>query len=157
MRFLWRISNHCDLGGLGGEKASARWHTAAAGKRIVYLAEHPALALLEVLVNLKANPKLLPDRYQLMKVRVEDSVSVETVAPDDLPPTWHDHTSITQAIGDSWLQRRTAALLQVPSAPAPESFNYLLNPLHAGSADVTVEWCRQFHYDSRLFRVTSSA
>ncbi len=41
---LWRISNHDDLVGLGGEKADGRWHSAARGKRIVYLSEHPALA-----------------------------------------------------------------------------------------------------------------
>ncbi|MGH7819352.1 MAG: RES family NAD+ phosphorylase, partial [Candidatus Binatia bacterium] len=44
---LWRISNHSELKGIGGLRASGRWHTA--GRPIVYLAEHPALCLLEVL------------------------------------------------------------------------------------------------------------
>ena len=39
MNVLWRISARRDLEGLGGEKADGRWHTAARGKRIVYLAE----------------------------------------------------------------------------------------------------------------------
>jgi RES domain-containing protein len=68
MSLLWRISNRCDLEGVGGEKADGRWHTAARGKRIVYLSEHPAVALVEVLANLHTNPKLFPDSYQLIKV-----------------------------------------------------------------------------------------
>jgi RES domain-containing protein len=60
MGFLWRISNRCDLDGVGGEKADGRWHTAARGKRIVYLSELPAVALVEVLANLHANRNSLP-------------------------------------------------------------------------------------------------
>jgi len=45
---LWRISNYADLSGAGGLQAAGRWHTR--GKRIVYLADHPASALLEMLV-----------------------------------------------------------------------------------------------------------
>ena len=32
-------------------------------KGVVYLSEHPALALIENLANLKGNPSLLPDQY----------------------------------------------------------------------------------------------
>ena len=60
---LWRISNCCDLEGIGGEKADGRWHTAARGKRILYLSEHPAIALIEVLANLHTNPNLIPETY----------------------------------------------------------------------------------------------
>jgi RES domain-containing protein len=79
---LWRISRHNDLAGLGGEKTDGRWHTAARGRRIVYLSEHPALALIEVLANLKGNPKLFPDAYQLMKVTVKEDVSEEILGPE---------------------------------------------------------------------------
>ena len=58
MGVLWRISNRCDLEGVGGEKADGRWHTAARVKRIVYLSEHPAVALLEVLANFHSNQNL---------------------------------------------------------------------------------------------------
>jgi len=78
-RVLWRISNHGDLAGLGGEKTSGRWHTAARGKRIVYLSEHPAVALIEALANLKGDPKLFPDTFQLIRISVADSVSREAV------------------------------------------------------------------------------
>jgi len=50
---LWRISDHANLSGDGGIFFSARWHSR--GKRIVYLADHPASALLEVIVHVDAN------------------------------------------------------------------------------------------------------
>jgi RES domain-containing protein len=79
MRLLWRISNRCDLQGMGGEKTDGRWHTAKRGKRVVYLSDYPALALIEVLANLKGNPKLFPDCYQLMKITVADQVATSAL------------------------------------------------------------------------------
>jgi hypothetical protein len=46
---LWRISNFAGLKGIGGLRALGRWHFA--GRPVVYLAEHPAGALLETLVH----------------------------------------------------------------------------------------------------------
>jgi RES domain-containing protein len=147
---LWRISNRCDLEGVGGERAGGRWHTAARGKRIVYLSEHPALALIEVLANLKGNPKFFPDAYQLMKAAVPDSVSRTAV---DLPPGWRTNQAQTQSAGDAWLSAKTSGLLSVPSLPAPESTNYLLNPLHPDALAIEVEWCKWITYDKRLFHL----
>jgi RES domain-containing protein len=154
VRLLWRISRHKDLEGLGGEKTDGRWHTAARGKRIVYLSEHPALALIEVLANLKGNPKLFPDTYQLMKVSAADSVSKEVLAPDSLAGNWRENGSETRLAGDAWLARTSSALLAVPSAALPESFNYLFNPLHPDADDLAIEWCRWIEYDKRLFHIT---
>jgi RES domain-containing protein len=148
---LWRISNHCDLQGLGGEKCDGRWHTVARGKRIVYLSEHPALALLETLANLKGNPMLFPDSYQLLKVTTRDNVRVGSLRADQLQDNWRDNMNQTRSIGDSWLATGDAALLAVPSIPSPESINYLLNPLHHDAEAVKVEWCRRIEYDNRLF------
>jgi RES domain-containing protein len=88
---LWRISRHDDLDGIGGEKADGRWHTAAKGQRIVYLSEHPAVALLEVLANLKGNPRLFPDAYRMMKLDVHPNVwsAAQHVDPSSIAPQ-HD-------------------------------------------------------------------
>ena len=75
---LWRISNYADLRGIGGLRAPGRWHFA--GQAIVYLAEHPALALLEILVHMEiASVGQLPDGYQLLRVDVDDDVPVDFV------------------------------------------------------------------------------
>jgi RES domain-containing protein len=153
VRLLWRISKHNDLDGLAGEKTDGRWHTAARGKRIVYLSEHPALALIEVLANLKGNPKLFPDTYQIMKVTATDTVPTETLNPKMLASGWRENIHQTRAVGDSWIAKVESALLAVPSAPSPESWNYLFNPLHFDAKDVTIEWCKWIEYDKRLFHI----
>jgi RES domain-containing protein len=150
---LWRISRHNDLAGLGGEKTDGRWHTAARGRRIVYLSEHPALALIEVLANLKGNPNLFPDAYQLMKVTVKEDVSEELLGLEELNGEWRDDLAATRSVGDAWLLVGRSALLAVPSAPSPESLNYLFNPLHSDASGLTVEWCRWIEYDKRLFHL----
>jgi RES domain-containing protein len=148
---LWRISRHDDLEGLGGERADGRWHTAAKGKRVVYLSEHPAVALLEVLANLKGNPRLFPDAYRMMKVEAADALEVEQVGT--LAEDWRERVEATRVVGDVWLKERRSALLRVPSAPSPESWNYLLNPLHVEAKGLQVEWARWVRYDRRLFHV----
>jgi hypothetical protein len=43
--------------------------------------------------------------------------------------------------------------LAVPSAPSPESLNYLFNPLHPDAKGVAIEWCKWIKYDKRLFHL----
>ncbi len=148
---LWRISRHDDLTGLGGERSDGRWHTAAKGKRIVYLSEHPAVALLEVLANLKGNPRLFPDAYRLMKIAAPESLLAADI--DDPPDDWRDRPHTTRALGDAWLAERQSTLLRVPSAPSPASWNYLLNPLHSDARLLQIEWTRWVSYNRRLFHL----
>jgi RES domain-containing protein len=67
---LWRISKFADLSGKGGELVSGRWHLK--GHAIVYCADHPSTALLEMIVHL--NPANIPDKYQLLKISCPESV-----------------------------------------------------------------------------------
>jgi len=146
---LWRISNHNDLSGLGGERADGRWHTAARGKRIVYLSEHPAVALVETLVNLRGNAALFPEKFQLLRLRVSDPVDVQELGAVKRLESLGE----TQSVGDKWLASGRSAILRVPSVPSPESWNYLLNPLHPQAIGVAIEWARSIAYDRRLFRI----
>lgn len=146
---LWRISNHNDLSGLGGERSDGRWHTAARGKRIVYLTEHPAVALVETLVNLKGNPALFPERYQLLKIAAAEGV----LAMEFASATAAAGLRGTQAMGDAWLAAGESVLLRVASVSSPESWNYLLNPMHRDASGFKVEWACSIAYDKRLFRV----
>jgi RES domain-containing protein len=150
---LWRISRHDELDGIGGEKADGRWHTAAKGKRIVYLSEHPAVALIEILANLKGNPRLFPDAYRMMKLAVDQTVWAAALVCEPLPEDWRRDLAQTRALGDAWLTERSSALLRVPSAPSPESSNYLLNPLHLDARTLTIQWSKWVTYDKRLFHL----
>ena len=128
---LWRISNHVDLDGVGGLYASGRWHPQ--GVRVVYLAEHPALALLEVLVHFDTDLDELPPQYTLMEVAApadlveELPVDAEQGRVRGLGAGWQDNLETTQRIGAEWLKSGRSALLRVPSAVAPFSHNYVLN------------------------------
>jgi RES domain-containing protein len=149
---LWRISKHNDLGGIGGEKADARWHTAAPGRRIVYLAEHPAVALIETLVNISGIPEAFPRHFQLLKIEAETSVDIEVPA-NGLPEGWQNNPTLTRRLGNEWLDAGETALFRVPSAPSPQSFNYLLNPLHPDALKVRVVESTWLPYDQRLFKI----
>jgi RES domain-containing protein len=128
---LWRISNYADLSGIGGLRAAGRWHSQ--GRRIVYLADHPSSALLEMLVHMDRD--LMPATYQLLRVVVPADMAVETVDAE-LPPDWRAQTLTSREIGDRWLDRSASALLRVPSAISAKGNNYLLNPEHQDAATV---------------------
>jgi len=149
---LWRISKHSDLGGIGGEKADARWHTVAVGKRIVYLAEHPAVALIESLVNLSGIPEAFPRNFQLLKIEADLGVEIEE-SSNGLPTDWQNNQSLTRRLGDEWLKERRTALLRIPSVPSPQSFNYVLNPLHPDAQKVRIIESTWLPYDERLFKI----
>lgn len=147
---LWRISNHADLLGIGGLYASARWHTA--GQPIVYLAESPSSALLEVFVHLEIDEDHRPDSYQLLKIEADDSLPFETIDLASLSSTWMSNELETQSRGDAWLSAKRTLLLRVPSAITPETWNWILNPRHPDSAKVRIIQSAIRAYDTRLFR-----
>ena len=142
---LWRISNYADISGIGGMRAAGRWHSQ--GRRIVYLADHPSSALLQMLVHMDRD--LIPSTYQLLRIVAPSDIVPETV--DGLPPEWRNQTMATREIGDHWLDRASSALLQVPSAIG-QGQNFLLNPAHPDAARVAVAEVVHAPFDPRLLR-----
>ncbi|MFG6665971.1 RES family NAD+ phosphorylase [Halomonas sp. HNIBRBA4712] len=147
-RVFWRISAFKDLSGLGGTVVSGRWHHK--GRPIVYLADCPATALLEVLVHMEIDLEELPDTFTLLKVELPDDVSAQD-ARTNLPEGWFENTGLTRRIGDEWLEDARTLLLQVPTAIVPHNSNFLFNPLHAEAASARLTHF-DFPLDSRLFR-----
>jgi len=143
---LWRISRHRDLSGAGGLRAPGRWHEP--GTRVVYLADTPAGALLEACVHTSAGD--VPPKYTLLAVSVADDVSIETVDASTLPSDWAEDLEVTREIGSAWLRSHRSALLRVPSALVPATFNYLLNPLHADAARIRVQSVFEYPFDPRI-------
>ena len=141
---LWRCSNYADLQGIGGIKASARWHTA--GKPIVYCALQPSAAVLEVLVHFD----VLPDTYKLLRIDVPNDITRRAVKLASLPADGASDLTATRAIGDEWLINSNSALLAVPSVVVPVTWNVLLNPRHPDAARVSISHVEQFPFDPRL-------
>ncbi|UEC05633.1 RES family NAD+ phosphorylase [Burkholderia vietnamiensis] len=154
MMDLWRISNYSDLQGLGGLRVSGRWHDR--GQPVVYLAEHPALALLETMVHHEIRSMAdLPNGYQLLRVQMDDDVAVAELASVVLPDDWHVNLSWTQAAGSEWLASSQSALLKVPSAILPHASNYVLNPLHPDAGRISVAEVQRVPYDPRILALLS--
>ncbi len=150
--FLWRISNHLSLAGDGSLRTPGRWHTR--GRRVVYCAQSPAAALLEILVHFEIDLQDLPVRYRLLKIEARDDAHIERVSVDQLPPDWLERTEVTRAIGDRWLTRGSAALLIVPSAIVPQTFNVLLNPAHQDARRIVIVDAAEHAVDPRLLKST---
>jgi len=147
---LWRISNHLSLAGNGALRTPGRWHTR--GRRVVYCAQTPAAALLEILVHFEIEIQDLPVRYRLLKIEVPGEVHVERVLPDHLPAGWPEKAEVTRALGDDWLAKGSAALLRVPSAIVPETFNVLLNPAHQDAKRIVIVQAGEHAIDPRLLK-----
>ncbi|MCC6586587.1 MAG: RES family NAD+ phosphorylase [Bryobacterales bacterium] len=129
---VWRISNHRTLDGVGGYRASGRWHTR--GRPVVYCAPNPATALVEVLVHLEVDVEDPPANFHYLEIDVPDSISREPVSTGDLGPGWRLDLERTRKAGDQWLAAGRTALLIVPSVLVPATWNLLLNPLHPDAA-----------------------
>jgi RES domain-containing protein len=147
---LWRISRHPELDGAGGLRASARWHTR--GRPIVYCAPNPAAALLEVLVHLEVDLEDLPAGFRYLEIEAPDALGIEDVDTGALARSWRTDLPATRRAGDRWLHSGRTALLRVPSAIVPATWNILMNPRHTASAQVRVVRTHNHGLDPRLLR-----
>jgi len=145
---LWRISNHASLDGRGGLLASARWNFR--GHPVVYLAESPPGALLEVLVHLELDFSALPKSYKMLKVEAADDITIKAIDESGLSARWHQDVDATRSVGTEWLVSGETVLLRVPSVIVPETYNLLLNPRHPAAARLVILWHREYPWDSRL-------
>ena len=118
----------------------------------MYCAQNPAAALLEILVHFEIHIQDLPVRYRLLKIHAPDDVPVERVSVDQLPSDWPAKTEETRALGNAWLARDSVALLMVPSAIVPETFNVLLNPAHTDAKRIVIVETGEHAIDPRLLK-----
>ncbi len=147
---LYRISNHTNLDGDGGLRASGRWYTK--GRPVLYCAPNPAVAVLEILVHLEVDAEDFPASYQLLTINVADDISTATVGSSALPGNWWRNPPATRAIGDKWLVTGKTALLTVPCAIVPATTNTLFNPAHPDSRKIRITRIASYHLDERLRR-----
>jgi RES domain-containing protein len=137
---LWRLCRRpfADLSGNGARLVAGRWH---AGQPVVYTAMEPALAVLEVRVNLDLAFEDLPRDYVLLRI---DTGAASAERLDSLPDQ-------PREFGNAWLAARRSALLQVPSVVVPPARNMLINPLHPNAAQITIAEITPFAFDARLW------
>ncbi len=146
---LWRISAYAGLTGLGGTFVDGRWHTKP--RRVLYAAEHPALAMVEVLAHMNLTVETVPTKLRLISIDVGKRALRSP--PPELPSGWQANQPTTRRLGNQWLDGGEALLLPVPSAILPESQNYLINPQHPQATRMLIEQDRgPFWVDPRFVR-----
>lgn len=147
---LWRLSKYAQLDGIGGMKVSGRWHSAP--RAVAYAAEHPALAVLEVLAHLHLSVHEMPATLRLVCLELPDTMSLAASAPADLPDGWQARLGTTRTLGNAWFDTAGSALLRVPSALVPHAANYLINVGRARAEGEIRVSSTSFWFDDRLAR-----
>ena len=147
---LWRVSNYASLDGAGGLHVAGRWHSR--GHPVVYCTWSPATALLETLVHIEIDATDEPNRVQILKIEGPDSLSIVRIRANQLEEGWIANWSITQRLGDEWLNNGHTLLLEVPCVLAPETWNVLVNPFHAESSRLRILEVFRYPLDARFFR-----
>lgn len=151
----WRISEHADLSGLGGEYRDGRWHNARHDSPIVYLSETTAAAILEVLVHVDGRFDEFPRSYQLLRVTASQRIAVKTLDREEHSYDPLPSRDETAELGDAWLAAGETAIARVPAVVAPYTWNYLMNPKHPDAAYVKITSQRRLPFDPRLFQTRS--
>lgn len=148
---MWRIVKaryaSAAWSGEGARRWPGRWN--GPGSAVVYTADSPALAMLEILVNL-GHEGLLQSSYVLASADVPDAL-VEELDAARLPPNWSASPCppAVQALGDAWVAGGSSVALRVPSAVV-EGHNVLLNPAHPAFREVKLGEPKPLRVDARL-------
>lgn len=142
---LWRISRHKNLSGIGGLRAGGRWHYP--GQPIVYLAESPSAALLEVCVHTAAND--VPPEFTLLRIE-GPRVKTSSIATAQLPKDWQAQLETTRDLGTKWLRAKKTVLLRVPSGIVPQTANFLFNPFHPDATLFQIAEVLIYPFDTRI-------
>ncbi len=138
----WRLCRapFAALDGEGARCFGGRWNRP--GRPVVYFADHPALAVLEVIVHLDVAPDDLPDDYVLLKVSLPEREDRAVASNGEK----------ARDVGDAWLVGQRTPVLRVASALVSQADNFLLNPLHPAASETRVEASTPFRFDPRLLK-----
>lgn len=152
MPTVWRITTArfatAAFSGEGARLYGGRWNPK--GHAVIYTAESQSLALLEMLVQ----DEPLRARYVLIPAQLPADLAISQIEASALPADWRTlgARDALQAIGRTWLQDGTSAVLAVPSAVVPAEHNYLLNPRHPDFTRIVIGAPKALDVDMRLLR-----
>ncbi|WP_022823737.1 RES family NAD+ phosphorylase [Hymenobacter norwichensis] len=126
----------------------ARWNTQ--DKFVIYTAASRALACLENVVHRSGEG--LNDQFRVLVIDIPDDVVVEDIPAIQLPADWEKASrySVCQPLGDAWYERRSAAVLRVPSSIVPQEFNYILHTRHPDFKRISIVAREEFMFDARI-------
>jgi len=93
--------------GEGARQYGGRWNSM--GTVVVYCSAHLSLAILETLVHIDQSQ--LGRRYVYFKVEIPDTLSVQTLTPNQLPLNWQEEPAPLSlaTVGDDWVRQGKTA------------------------------------------------
>lgn len=145
----WRLVSAARLAtafdGEGSYRYGNRW--IEPGTRVVYLASTTSLAALEVLAH-AGTPDHLTE-FMAVPVAIPQQLVNDL---DGLPADWRQSPAplSTRRTGTAWANSGASAVLRVPSVIVPWEFNFVVNVIHPGFAELELGEARPFRFDRRL-------
>ncbi|MCW3081522.1 RES family NAD+ phosphorylase [Segetibacter sp.] len=148
---VYRLSKgkyHRDISGKGAEMYGGRWNSK--GTALLYTSQSRALAFAEISMHIPLG--IVPLDYFLISIQIPDTADILELAEADMPADWRSnpHSDSTQKIGDQFAAELKHLALRVPSAVVPGDWNYLINPSHPMTSEVTIVEVEPFQFDSRF-------
>lgn len=137
--------------GVGALRYAGRWHKK--GTPIVYAADQPSSALVEVLVHTSADD-LLRHEYVLFTIDLDPDRHLLRLPRGQHPDGWRGWrwSEAAQRVGTRWAEMQRSVVLEVPSAVVSLHHNYLVNPQHPAFSDLVIGGPEPFAMDPRLAR-----
>lgn len=153
MTLLYRVvrQKYADrpLDASGSWMNGGRWNPP--GVSLLYTAEHPALALVEILVHMPQVPYAHLPTYRLFTLEIPDD-SFRVLSAEDLPPYWNENSyAKSQTILADWLANPEISAVGVPSSVMPDGINYLLHPAHFAYQRIQIVDEKALVIDPRLW------
>lgn len=135
-----------DLTGEGARLHGGRWNHKLTP--CIYTSESRALAILEYTVNINIDD--VPRALSITTYEIPD-YEILRIITANLPGDWRSvpAPSSTKDFGTR-LFKSDASIIRVPSTVVPEEYNYILNPLFAGSTNFNIIAVQDFIYDVRI-------
>lgn len=123
---------------------------------MVYTAEHPALAALEMLTAWDVYADF--SRYHLYRCNIVDDAVHDAVLDVKAAVVDPRDTQATQQYGDAWIRARRSVALRVPSVVSVASYAYLVDPDHPEFEQATRrENLGPYRFDERLLELLARA
>ncbi len=137
-----------DLSGTGAAIAGGRWNKK--GRAVLYCSEAPALALLEIVVNI---PPMFQSDLQLLTLKIPDE-KVKSIEKEKLPEYWFHYPAprILAEIAEEFYRDQELLGLKVPSAVVHQQYNILINPRSKHFTEIKVNSLEPFVFDPRLYK-----
>ena len=153
MPIVWRLTRAQFAEQLDGEGArlfGGRWNSH--GRRALYTSSHLSLSVLEAYGHIPPELRDVLPILQAVRISIPDDASTAHISQEQLVTLLEseDPMAACRAMGDSWLDRNTELVLQVPSILVPEEMNLILNPAHPRMREVEINSSRAFRFDPRL-------